>query len=299
MKYVLSLFFCCIFLECHAQNYFDVVNMTFATTPQNNFESSNAKTSVEELALELNFPVEISSNVILLTGVFGNKTKVNLDADLPSTDLNVLGLNLGFNKTFNDNWSLTFMAISKLASDKISISKDNLQLGFLSIATNKKRDDLKWRYGIYANTEQYGLMIVPIFGLYYVSTNTKFEADLNLPIVADINYRLGSKYWLGLEFNGLGTTYKLNKKSYSINGAYVAKTSNELISYLRFQLTKSLLLNTKVGYAVARRFDMYDANDKINLALTNIYFGDERIRLNERFEDGAIFKVEVLYRLFF
>lgn len=297
MKYFLSLLFCCVFLPGLSQDYFDVVNFTYTTTPPNNFEISSAQTTLEEFAFDFNFPVVINANNVLLTGLFANRTNVDLDANMPTTNLNVLGLNLGLNKTFNDRWSATFMVLSKLASDKIKLSNNNLQLAFLSLITNKKGENLKWRYGLYVNTEQYGLIIVPILGLYYLSANNKFEADLNLPIIADINYSLGSKLWLGMGFDGLGTTYNLNKQSYGTNGAYVVKTSNELVSYLRLQLSKSILLNTKVGYAIGRRYDVYNSSDKINFALTNIYFGDDRTRLNERFKDGAIFKLELLYRL--
>lgn len=299
MKYILSCFFSCIFFIGFSQNYFDIANFTYTNTPSNYFEISDAQTTVEEMAIELNFPVIINKKTTLLTGLFFNKTKVNIDANISSTNLNVLGLNIGLNKVINDKWSTTFMAFPKIASDKIELSNDNFQLGFLSLFTNKKRDDLKYRYGVYANTEQYGLIIVPIFGLYYLSTNKKFEANLNLPIIADINFKMSNKFWLGMKFDGLGTTYNLNEQNYSANGAYVSKTSNELVSYLRFKLSKSLYINTKVGYAISRNYKMYDVNDKIDLALSSIYFGDDRTQLNERFKDGAIFKVELFYRLHF
>lgn len=108
-----------------------------------------------------------------------------------------------------------------------------------------------------------------------------------------------NKFWLGLKFDGLGTTYNLNEQSYSVNGAYVSKTSNELVSYLRFKLSKSLYINTKMGYAISRNYKVYDVNDKIDFSLSSIYFGDDRTQLNERFKDGAIFKVELFYRLHF
>ena len=299
MKYVLIVLFSCIFLQGFSQNYFDIVNFTYTNTPLNDFEISNGQTTVEELALEFNFPIIINKKTIFITGVFANKTRVKLDANLPSSSLNVLGLNLGINKIFNDKWSATFMTFSKIASDKIKLSDGNFQLAFLSLFTNKKRDDLKYRYGLYANTEKYGIIVVPIFGLYYVSSNKKFEANLNLPIIADINYKIHNKVWLGMKFDGLGTTYNLNNQNYSVNGAYVSKTSNELVSYLKFQLSKSIYLNTKVGYAISRNYEVYDSNDKISFALSSIYFGDNRTQLNERFKDGAIFKVELLYRLLF
>ena len=163
MKYVLFCLFSCIFFHGFSQNYFDIVNLAYTNTPPNDFEISNSQSTVEELTLELNFPILINEKTILLTGLFANKTKVKLDANIPSSNLKVLGLNFGINKTFNDKWSSIFMVFSKIASDKIKLSSDNLQLGFLSLFTNKKRDDLKYRYGVYANTEKYGLIIVPIF----------------------------------------------------------------------------------------------------------------------------------------
>jgi len=299
MKYRLSFLFGFILFAGQAQNYFDIANISYTNTPPNDFEISDTQTTVEEMALEFNFPIIINEKTILLTGLFANKTKVNLDANMPSSKLNVLGLNFGVNTTFTDTWSATFMVFSKLASDELKFTNENMQLAFLSLVTKKKRDHLKYRYGLYANTEMYGLIIVPILGLYYVSTNEKFEANLNLPIIADINYKIRNKMWLGMKFDGLGTTYNLMKQNYSDNGAYVSKTSNELVSYLRLQLSKSLYLNTKVGYAISRNYEVYDSDDKISLALGSIYFGDDRTQLNERFKDGAIFKVELLYRLHF
>jgi hypothetical protein len=299
MKYILCGLFSCFFFQGFSQNYFDIFNLTYTNTTPNNFEISNTQSNVEELALEFNFPILINEKTILLTGLGANKTKVNLDANMPSSTLNVLGLNFGFNKSINDKWSTTFMVFSKVASDKIKLSNDNLQLAFLSLFTNKKRDNLKYRYGLYSNTEKYGLIMVPIIGLYYVSTNKKFEADLNLPIIGDINYKINNKTWIGMRFDGLGTTYNLSNQSYSANGAYVSKTSNELVSYLRFKLGKSIYLNTKVGYAVSRNYKVFDSKDKIDLALSSFYFGDMRTQLNERFKDGAIFKVELFYRLHF
>jgi hypothetical protein len=54
-----------------------------------------------------------------------------------------------------------------------------------------------------------------------------------------------------------------------------------------------------LGYAISRNYEVYDSNDKADLGLIAFYFGDERTRLNERFKDGVIFRVELLYRLHF
>jgi hypothetical protein len=122
-----------------------------------------------------------------------------------------------------------------------------------------------------------------------MSTNKNFETNLNLPIIGDITYKLGEKAYIVMRFDGLGTTYNLRCQNYSTNGAYVSKTSNELVSYFRYMLSKSIYLNTKVGYAISRNYKVFQADDKIELALTSLYFGDNRAQLGECFKDGAIF----------
>ena len=299
MKYTIFILFVLLCFTGQTQNYLDLAKVSYTNTPSNNFEISDANTSVEELTLELTFPIPINDKTILLTGFYGNKTTLSLDANAQRTTLNQLRLNIGLNKTFNDKWSATFMLLPKIVSDKISFSKDNLQLGFLSLFTQKKHDDLKYKYGLYLNSEEFGLMVVPILGLYYKSPNQKFETNLNLPIFADANYKIGNKIWVGMDFIGLGTSYNLTDQDYTLNGAYVYKESNELSSYLRFQLSKTIYLNTTVGYAISRNYEVYDSNDKVDWALIAFYFGDDRTQLNERFKDGAIFKIELLYRLHF
>ena len=264
MKFILSIVFCFFFLFIHSQNYLDLVNLSYTNTPNNTFENSDSKTTIEEFALELNFPIKLNDKTVLLTSFYGNKTNLQLDFNTLNESLNVIGLGLGINKTFNEKWSGTFIVFPKLAADKLSFSGDNMQLGFLALITNKK-----------------------------------FEANLNLPIIADANYKIGDRTWIGMKFDGLGTTYNLKNQSYTNTGAYVSKVSNELVSYFRFQMSKSIYLNTKIGYAISRNYEVYEINDKIDWALASIYFGDNRTQLNNRFKDGAIFKIELLYRLHF
>ncbi|MFT6699226.1 MAG: hypothetical protein ACJAVD_000719 [Porticoccaceae bacterium] len=299
MKNIFSIILFCVVFQGVSQNYFDIVSLTYINTPVNDFEISNGDTNVEELNVEVNFPVVLNKKTILLTGLFANRTKVGLDANLPSSNLQVLGLNIGINKTFNDVWSATFMAYPKIAADELKLSSDNLQVGFLSLFTKKKRSNLKYKYGAFLNTEKFGLLVLPIFGLYYLSPNKKFEANLTLPIKADVTYKLNEKFWMGFRFDGIGTSYSLNEQNYNNGGAYVSKASIEMAPYLRFKLSKSLYINTKFGYAFSRNYRVFNADDKIDLAVTSIYFGDDRTQLNENFADGAVFKIELLYRLNF
>ena len=297
MKHLLSLLLLCTFMSVYSQDYVDIFNVAYTNTPLNDFEHSDARTSVEEIAFDLSVPLKLNERTYALTGITANRTKVKLDPFMPYTSLTAAGINLGLYKVFSEKWSATFMVIPRIAAEKVEFSRDNIQYAFLSLFTNKKHDRLKYKYGVYTNTEQYGMIVVPILGLYYKSPNSKFEANLNVPINGDANYKLNNKWWVGLRFDGLGTTYNLNRSSYSPNGAYASKTVTELVSYLRFKLSKSIYMNTKIGYAINRNYEVYDSNDTIDLALSAIYLGDQRTLLNERFSDGAIFKLELFYRI--
>ena len=75
--------------------------------------------------------------------------------------------------------------------------------------------------------------------MYYLSPNKKFEANLTLPIRADVTYKLKEKFWMGFRFDGIGTSYNLNDQNYSNNGAYVSKVSIEMTPYFRFKVSIS------------------------------------------------------------
>lgn len=296
MKYHLFLLFVCFSMTVRAQNYIDIASISYTNTPPNNFEDSILHTNIEELALNLNFPIELNDKSALLLGISTNKTTLALGMGTGNTTLNSLSLNLGIYKKYSKKWSAIYIVLPKIASDKGSIANDDFQFGLFNLFTYTKKENLKYKYGIYANTEKFGLFIVPIIGLYYVSPNKKFETNLTLPITGDFNYTISTKATLGMNFDGLGTTYNLHAPIYSANKEYVVKTSNELFTYVRFQLSKSIYLKTKLGYAITRSYKVFDANDKIDLGLSAFYFGDNRTQLNQNFATGAIFKAELLYR---
>ena len=296
MKKTFSILLVFVYFTISAQNYVDLARFSYANTPLNNFENNLNETSIEEFNLQLLYPIVLDSNTTLLTGLSANTAKLKLDFNVPSISLNSIGLKLGLKKVYSEKWSGTYMLLPKISSEFNSFSKEDFQLGLFTLFTFTKKENLKYKVGIYANTEKFGPMIVPLLGLYYLSPNNKFEANATLPISFDLNYKLFKETGLGISFSGLTKSFNLNKSTYTANNEYVVVNSNELFTYLQFQLGKSLLLNTKAGYAISRSNKVFDSNDKIDLAVSSIYLGDNRTQLNQNIETGAIFKIELLYR---
>jgi len=300
MKYILSLFTCLALMTAKAQNYFDIGSISYANTPSNKFDNSSEQTRVEELDLKFNFPVVIDEKNVLLAGLYANRIQVKLDPDFSgNTNLNSIGLLLGLNHTYSEKWSATYLVLPKISSDLNELSGKDFQLGLLSLFNYTKRSDLKYKIGLYANTERYSLSLLPLLGLYYLSPDKKFEANLTLPIIADVNYQLFEKTKVGLNFDGLGSSYNMNKRLYINKETYAVKTSNELFAYLMFQLGTSFYVKPKLGYSIFRNYKVFENNDKVDFSVGPFYVGDNRTQLNTNFEDGAIFKIEMVYRVHF
>lgn len=118
-----------------------------------------------------------------------------------------------------------------------------------------------------------------------------------LPLQADINYQVLYFMNIGVNFNGQTRSYHLNNITDANPNTYVVKATNELFGYLKFNLTKSVSVQTKVGQSFGRTYKVYDEQDKVNFGLPATFIGNKRQQLNSNFSDGMIFQVTVLYRL--
>jgi hypothetical protein len=185
----------------------------------------------------------------------------------------------------------------KLSSDLSRISDKAFQMGVYLLLTKEKRADLKYRYGLYANTELFSPFIVPVIGLWYRSNNRKFSLDLSLPIFGNLDYRFNKWLSAGLTFNAFVRSYYMHPQT--IAGAretYVMKSTNETLGYLQFYLAKNILLQTKAGFTLGRYYRLYDLQDRADFSVSLFRFGDNRTVLNTRLSDGLMFQIRLIYR---
>jgi len=300
MKYVFSFLLLLVLITAKAQNYIDIGRFSYANTLLNHFENTSEQTKVEEFGFQLTFPIVLNKKTIILTGLSADRSRLKLDPNFTDhTALNKVRLQIGINQVYSEKWNGTFVLLPSIASDFDMISKKDFQLGFLSLFTYTKKENLKYKIGFYTNSEKYGPIFAPLLGLYYLSPNKKFESTLLLPAQVDFNYQLAKKMALGINFDGMTSSYNLHESIYTPKGQYVVRSATELYTYLQFQLGKSIYAKTKVGYAIGRTYKVFNNDDKVDLSLSSIYFGDDRTQLNTNFEKGVIFKAELLYRIHF
>lgn len=291
VRTLLITFFFLFSFFCFGQDYIDLARFHYANTPQNNFDSIDGNTNVEDFGLDVTLPIKLNDSNAILTGFNIDQIKTRLHPLTNYTTISTINLKLGFNKKHSKKWSGTYLFLPKISSDFKNLTSKDYQFGGLVLIKYNKKENLKYNLGVYYNSELFGPFLVPLLGLYYKSTNDKFEANLTLPIWADVNYKLNSFMKVGANFSAFVRSYRLSE-----NNAYLVKKSNDVFGYLQFNLTKSILLQTKTGYSIGRSYKVYNDNDKTDLGISAFRFGDDRTVINPTFKDGLIFKVRLIYR---
>jgi hypothetical protein len=280
-----------------SQNYVDLLKVSASTTPENTFDSSATKTRINDILVDLTVPVKINDGFSVLTGVIYEQMQTKLFADGIVKNFGSTTVKLGFNKQLTEKWSTTVVALPNIASDYNSFNSKDFQLGGIALFKYKKRDNLNFKTGLYYNSEIFGPLFVPMLGMYYQSPNKKFEANIMLPLQADVNYQILPFMNVGVNFNGQVRTYHLNNLTDANPNAYVAKATNELFAYLKFNVTKSISIQTKVGQSFGRSYKVYDYNDRVDFGLPATLIGQKPTQLNSNFSNGLIFQATLVYRL--
>lgn len=277
------------------QSYLDIAKFSFSSTPQNQLKNDslklNSPTQLIDFGVDLTAPIVLKNNNVIISGIVYEQT--NLKTDLSNNFIYTINPKIGYKKTITSQLSSTLILLPKLSSDIKNVSSNHFQIGGVVLFDKIKNENLKYKFGLYYNQELFGPFVVPLLGLYYLSSNKKLEANLTLPVFAAINYSLSENIKTGISFNSFVRSYYLG----NTQNQYLVKTSNELFGVLQVHSkATNLVLEPQIGYSIGRSFRNYYEDDQIDFGFSTFKFGDQRTQLNQDFKDGLIFKVRLLYR---
>lgn len=309
LKKTLSFFILISSITLTAQNYVDVFKVGYSQNFNSEFNGFSETTNIKSLDVDLTYPIVIDEKNALITGVTYSRNNLEV---FPQPTIHTTGLEpvpqfsdnvslhtsilkLGLATTFNEKWSGTFVFLPKLASDYIDISADDFYLGGVAVIKYQKNERLKYRLGVFAIDQAYGWFTTPIFGLYYLSANNKFEMDISAPVAGDINYALSPAFKIGFDYIGIGRSFDIHQEN--TPAYYVDYGVLEFTAYAQYGLLdNSILLRAKAGYA---DFDAeaYADGDDVNFRVSAFNVGgDNRQQLNPDLSSGFFGKIEAVYR---
>jgi len=281
-------------ISVSSQDKFTVAEFGYNYAPANKYENSEIESNTGFLSGVLNFPVYSTGNATFLTGFRGNMWSLDYTPDQEwPVNYYSLGLTLTYNQKFSNNNSFLFVLLPKYNSDLLNSSSEAWQLGFLSYYTKRSSDTYLWKAGVYINSEFFGLLVVPVYGLDW-DINSRFSIEGLLPIWAKINYNVSEKFDLGFSYLGLISSYRLTGE---FNNDYTSRFAIEPALYAEVALMKNIYLKGKLGYTMSRKYPVYDRDDKLDWKLSLIKFGEDRTQLNPVIKNGLFIEFTLAYRI--
>jgi hypothetical protein len=278
-------------VQLQAQDYVDIVKLSRNNTTLGNLDN-DSETSINNTNLEIYYPTRINENLVVLTGLTAENTRLNLASGADRSNLTMTRLNLGVKYTHSEKWSGTYVLLPKLASDFEDVSGNDFQMGALALLGYQKSEMWNVKFGVYASSEFFGATITPLIGFWHRSKDKKFYLNATFPIRADANYALTESFSVGADLLTSIKSYNLSE-----NDAYVQEESIRFALYASYAfLDNALIVRGRVGYDTTD-YGLYSENDTIGAqVLTFPLAGDDRTRLNSEFDAALYVGADLIYR---
>lgn len=321
---MIRVFSCVVFLilglKMKSQDHYRVLEAEYEYSPGNTYdEDKDVTVDVEEFEVNLSLPVPLKNDDALVFGlgynsfnlISGYTDKPPLDA---LTDTVYTGdflfsryrFTAALNKKINDEKSLVYMAFLRLASDMVAPSSKDLLYGALIMYSIKKSDKFTIKYGFYANTEHYGMLLIPIVGFDW-KTGNKTRIYGTLPRSLTLEYKYNTRFRSGFIFEAPNRTYRVTEENVFVSKTgeqletYAFNFRNTLYLYGEVYLSKSLAFRGRAGYALFRRIEFFEYQKDITYITWGIEYGAERTPIMSvpefrSFSDGLILNVSLEYR---
>ena len=296
IRYNLLLILSCVLIlpNTFAQNYVDLFEL----------ESFNSNRVLENSDDQINLT---SYNINTIVPLFnGNTSSIALSLNYDNLETVNQGdkyfkvfsfaTNLVFSKSHNDLLTVRYILMPKIVGNASKTNTKVIQLGFATLANKILNETTNVSYGFVYNNQLFGPFIVPLLG-YYTKQN-HIEVNVLFPQNIDINYKLKPNIFFGLKFNGKMNSYALESNTLDLNqSTYLSVNENQIGSYLDYNY-KNFHLNLFGGYSFMSSYKVFSDQDRTDLSLFMLKFGDNRNQLNDDFKNGFVIKGSVYYRFY-
>lgn len=301
MKTTLIIVLSLLLTSSFAQNWIDLANVYWRTSPFNAIEGSTDQRNMNMYVVDLKVPVVLNDNNVLIFGAEYQNTQITSPTSNSLVDLNFSSsmLQVGWEHKWNQRSKMLFMSMTRLNTDFKNISAKHLQQAGLLLGTTSRSDKFDWKYGLYYNAEFFGPMFVPVFGFNW-KINEKWRFKLAAPINLEVSYQPKNWFITGLRFDGVNASYRAEVIPGGIpwqEDTYIDKADNNAWLYTEFHLGKNIWFQAKAGYSVIRKYRIYSGNERLDLKLGPVNLSDDRPEVTPLFKNGWSFETRFIYRL--
>ncbi len=301
----------------HSQDHYRVLEVEYEYAPNNRQEEIlENEVDIQEWEANVSLPIPRENGDAFVFGFGYNDLKLFPDIEVydpvPDTimvndyDYGRFRVQGGYSKKIDDNTSIVFMGFFRVASDFVNITSDHYLYGGLGMVTKKKSDRFTLKYGLYANTEHYGWLIIPLIGGSWKASD-KLTIYGVLPRRLTASWKWSDRFRSGFIFEAPNRTYRHSENTTVVLSenksidTYNQNIKNIVYVFGEVYLTKSIVLRARVGYSVFREIELYEYQSENSFITWGIEYGAERTPIRDvqafrDLEDGAVLNASIEYR---
>ena len=275
MRSLILISLCILTIDSFAQPYVDPVHARYTY----GFKSgSGSGTPFSHLYIGPDLPLKLRKNKFFVISPFyeiWNIDSASYKGFLPT----VKGLGLAMSVVLpldKDHWTLTVSAIPRLNGEKLGFDSA-FQIGGVVLAAYKKKETLKYKFGVYVNREFFGPFVIPLAGIDWRidSRNNLFGV---LPGRLTFEHKINSHFYTGSTFRAITNSYILT------NARYLRIDDNQLSGFLDCYLTKHIVVTSEAGFGILRK-------------LRSGYGSSKDYLVDYNWGDGMFVKLSASYRI--
>jgi hypothetical protein len=271
-NFLIILFLLCFSWKSEAQPYIDIVSIRNYVMPAAS-KYSDAEENTNWFTAGLDLPIKLKENYLLLSPFFERYTT--------NTYENLYGA--AFPVTFlkqwkNQSWKTAFTFIPRYSFSEFA-SSDIFQPGGAVLAIYKKKENLKYKFGAYYNSEFFGFFMIPLLGIDW-NINAKWNLFGVLPGSLNLEYKLLKHLYTGMAFRSITNSFRAFKED-----EYFKIQDNHLRLFADFYLTKHLVVTAEAGHSILREYSFGYKSD------------GNKTETDLEFPDGFVYKASVSWRI--
>lgn len=237
--FVISFIYSCL----QAQPYVDPLNIRYTYALRNDGAFA---TPHQHLYIGSDLPLKLKTNTYLLLSPFYERWAIDSGSkkDIVPT-VQSLALPVGLIFPLKNKWSMTLMGIVRTNGETLFGSK-SLQVGSTGFASYAARPDKKFRFGLYMNSDFFGLFVMPLLGTDWRIDNKNYVFGL-LPGRLTWEHQWSPKLYGGLTFRAITNSFRLTQNQ------YLRLDDNQLSAFLDFYPVKRFCLTLEPGFGLLRK----------------------------------------------
>jgi len=275
MKIFLFVIVITIAINANSQPYVDPFHLRYTYGVKSN---PTRGTPFNHLYIGPDLPLKLTNNGFFVISPVYEKWNIDSasnDTWLPQVSSIALALSAVI-PLDKDHWTITVSAIPRFNGEELN-SENNFQFGGVLLAAYKKKETLKYKFGVYANKEFFGLFIVPLVGIDWRidKRNNLFGV---LPGRLSFEHQLSTHFYTGATFRAITNSYMLS------NGNYLRIDDNQLSGFLDCYVTKHVVVTGEAGYGIMRELRSGNGYNKHYL-------------MDYKWTDGLFIKLSASYRI--